>query len=117
MATKMYNSKNSVKQRIFAYLEQNGNYTESDQELIELYAETYEFYQKMRKELKKQPLLMEYTNKAGATNIVKNPLAIEITKTVQVLNNLLKSLGMTPAQRKAITGGGGGGEEDEFDNF
>ncbi|MNG30958.1 Phage terminase, small subunit [compost metagenome] len=61
--------------------------------------------------------MVEHTNKAGATNIIKNPLAIEVTKTVQTLNNLLKSLGLTPAQRKKALLGGGGDDDDDFDTF
>jgi phage terminase small subunit len=62
--------------------------------------------------------MYEYTNKAGATNLVKNPLSIELTKTVQTLNNLLKSLGLTPAQRKKIKDTNGSGEDDDdFDEF
>lgn len=57
---------------------------------------------------------MEHTNKAGATNLVKNPLAIELTKTVQTLNNLLKSLGLTPAQRKKVVNND---DEDDFEDF
>ncbi len=43
---------------------------------------------------------MSYTNVAGETNAIKNPLVIEATKVAQVLNGLLKSLGLTAAQRK-----------------
>jgi P27 family predicted phage terminase small subunit len=78
------------------------NYKESDEELIQLYMETHQFYRRLQKEIKNSDLMYEYTNKAGATNLVKNPLSIELTKTVQTLNNLLKSLGLTPAQRKKI---------------
>lgn len=92
------------------------DYKESDEQLISLYVETHAYYQRMRKEIKGMDLMMEYTNKAGATNYVKNPLAIEITKTVQTLNNLLKSLGLTPAQRKNLQQKSGGGEDD-FDDF
>ncbi|MEC0543495.1 P27 family phage terminase small subunit, partial [Bacillus glycinifermentans] len=53
------------------------------------------------------------TNKAGAENLVKNPLAIELTKTVTTLNNLLKSLDLTPAQRKELNAGG----EENDDGF
>lgn len=91
------------------------NYQESDDELISLYVETHEFYRRLQRELKKTDLMMEHTNKAGATNIVKNPLSIELTKTVQTLNNLLKSLGLTPAQRKQLKAGGD--EDDGFDNY
>lgn len=90
------------------------NYKESDEQLIKLYVETHQFYRRLQKELKKTDLLMEHTNKAGATNLVKNPLAIELTKTVQTLNNLLKSLGLTPAQRKKVVNND---DEDDFEDF
>lgn len=77
-------------------------YQKSDDILIDLYLETHEFYCRLRDELKDSKLMYEYTNKGGATNLVKNPLSIEMTKTVQTLNNLLKSLGLTAAQREKI---------------
>ncbi|KXG09941.1 hypothetical protein AT864_01501 [Anoxybacillus sp. P3H1B] len=89
------------------------SYQESDEQLIKLYVETHQFYRRLRNEIKKTDLLMEHTNKAGATNLVKNPLAIELTKTVQTLNNLLKSLGLTPAQRKKVVNE----DEDDFEDF
>ncbi|MED1786497.1 phage terminase small subunit P27 family [Brevibacillus laterosporus] len=89
-------------------------YTESDEEIINLYIETHQFYRRLKQEIKKSPLMYEYTNKAGATNMVKNPLSIELTKTVQTLNNLLKSLGLTPAQRKKVTGDD---DDDELNDF
>lgn len=91
------------------------NYKESDEELIKLYIETHRFYRKLKKEISKQDLMYEYTNKAGATNLTKNPLVVELAKTVQTLNNLLKSMGLTPAQRKKIVNGDD--DDDEFDNF
>lgn len=78
------------------------NYQKSDDILISLYLETYQFYCRLRDELKDAKLMYEYTNKAGATNLVKNPLSIELTKTVQTLNNLLKSMGLTAVQREKI---------------
>jgi P27 family predicted phage terminase small subunit len=89
-------------------------YEESDDELIEIYAETYSFYRRLVDELAESKLLMPHTNKAGAKNLVKNPLAIEVTKTVQTLNNLLKSLGLTAAQRKAVAPNG---DQDDFESF
>lgn len=88
-----------TKQKLKQYID---NYQESDDMLISLYIETYEFYCRLRDELKNSELMMEHTNKAGASNIVKNPLSIELTKTVQTLNNLLKSLGLTAAQREKV---------------
>ncbi|MEB8101045.1 P27 family phage terminase small subunit [Staphylococcus xylosus] len=88
-----------TKQKLKGFID---NYQESDEMLISLYLETYEFYCRLRDELKESNLMMEHTNKAGASNIVKNPLSIELTKTVQTLNNLLKSLGLTAAQKEKV---------------
>ena len=116
-----------TKERINGFLHEGHVLQSSDAELISLYAETYQFYCQLKRELVGKKLLMKYTNKAGATNLVKNPLAIELTKTVQVLNNLLRSLGLTPAQRKEFADKGflpvGDGEKnvepgkDEFESF
>ncbi|NBI30724.1 P27 family phage terminase small subunit [Chengkuizengella marina] len=89
------------------------SYEESDEELIKIYIETHQFYRRLQKEVKNSDLMYEHTNKAGATNLIKNPLSIELTKTVQTLNNLLKSLGLTPAQRKKVVNE----EDDGFDDF
>lgn len=107
---------NPVKKRILKYLNDSNVFFQSDEEIVDLYVETYEFYQKLREELAESDFLMDYTNKAGAENKVKNPLVVELSKTVQTLNNLLKSLGLTPAQRKALASGGGG-DGDDFDKF
>jgi|GEM_PF-1339949 len=109
------NTELAIQKRIRKFLNENNGYRKSDEELISLYAETLFFYYRMRDELLEGDLLIEHTNKFGATNKSKNPLAIELTKTVQALNNLLKSLGLTPAQRKDVGLGGVGG--DAFDNF
>jgi P27 family predicted phage terminase small subunit len=98
-------------QKIREYLGED--YQESDEELIKLYVETHQFYRRLKNEIKKTDLMYEYTNKAGATNLVKNPLSIELTKTVQTLNNLLKSLGLTPAQRKKVVNE----DDDDFKDF
>lgn len=89
------------------------DYQESDEQIIQLYIETHQFYRRLQKEVKGSDLMYEYTNKAGATNLMKNPLSIELTKTVQTLNNLLKSLGLTPAQRKKVVND----DDDDFGNF
>lgn len=91
-------------------------YTESDEELIELYIDTHKFYRRLKKEVAENPLMMRHTNKAGAENLVKNPLSIELTKTVTTLNNLLKSLDLTPAQRKELNAGGDD-DDDDFSKF
>lgn len=99
-----------TKKQLVSYID---GYKASDDILINLYLETYEFYCRLRDELKESNLMYEHTNKAGATNLVKNPLSIELTKTVQTLNNLLKSLGLTAAQREKIVES----EEDGFGDY
>ncbi|WJP97074.1 phage terminase small subunit P27 family [Macrococcus bovicus] len=106
-----------TKKKLIEYLGEN--YLESDEQLIDLYLENHKIYREMQKEMKKQPMMMPFTNKAGATNMMKNPLLIEIPKYTAMLNNLLKSLGLTPAQRaklQAMTGGDDD-EDDDFNSF
>jgi P27 family predicted phage terminase small subunit len=103
------NTMKITKAQLIKYID---NYQKSDDILISLYLETYQFYCRLRDELKEAQLMYEYTNKAGATNLVKNPLSIELTKTVQTLNNLLKSMGLTAAQREKIVE-----EEDGFGDY
>ncbi|MBC8531745.1 P27 family phage terminase small subunit [Gehongia tenuis] len=109
----------AAKARLLKWLKDAGNYQDSDMELVDLYAETYDFYQRLRAEVSKNGMLYDYTNKAGATNKTKNPLIIEMAKAVQTLNGLLKSMGLTPAQRKAFGADAAPSENggDEFDDY
>lgn len=94
------------------------NYTKSDDQLIDIYIENLQIYNRMREELKSQNLMLEHTNKANATNLTKNPLLIEIPKYTTTLNNLLKSMGLTPAQRKQFGSFAESGDlNDDFDSF
>ena len=107
---------NPVKVRLIRQLKEAGTYIESDEEVVNLYAETHQLYQNMRTELSKKGLLFEHTNKIGAKNITKNPLALEILKSSQLLFNLLQSMGLTPAQRKKSVSTDMH-EKDEFELF
>src|SRR5699024_9286501 len=98
-----------TKKQLVSYID---GYKASDDILINLYLETYEFYCRLRDELKESNLMYEHTNKAGATNLVKNPLSIELTNTVQTVNKLFKSYERTAAQRERI-----GDEEDPFGEY
>ena len=89
---------NAVFERIKGYL--GDNYTKSDDELIAMYVAAAEYLDVAKKAIDEDGLVLFHTNAAGATNIQKHPLSIEITKILHVMNNLLKSLGLTAAQRK-----------------
>ncbi len=103
---------NKLAEKLKTYL--GDIYHPSDDELINLYCETYDLYREMVKELRETGLMTEHTNKFGAKNLVKNPLAIEVTKITQVLNQLLKSLGLTAAQRKKAVADDA---NDDFDDL
>jgi P27 family predicted phage terminase small subunit len=87
-------------------------YQPSDDELINLYCETHALYRQMQAEIKKDGLMVHHTNKHGETNLIKHPLSIEVSKQGTLLRSLLKSLGLTAAQRKEIVEPG-----NSFDDF
>ncbi len=96
-------------------------YHPADDELIYLYCETHDFYKRLLKELSKDSLTVQ-RNRDGKVNYIKNPLAVELTKTIQILNNLLKSLGLTAQQRNRgklsrTTGGASDAEDGSFEDF
>lgn len=47
-------------------------------------------------------LLVMHTNKAGATNLVKHPLLVELDSLQQIALGMEKELGLTPASLKKI---------------
>ena len=61
------------KNKLIQYID---DYQKSDDILISLYLETYEFYCRLRDELKDSDLMLSHTNKAGATNLVKIHLVL-----------------------------------------
>lgn len=89
--------------------------------MIYLYCETHDFYKRLLKELSNDSLTVQ-RNRDGKVNYIKNPLAIELTKTIQILNNLLKSLGLTAQQRNRgklsrTIGGASDAEDSSFEDF
>jgi hypothetical protein len=89
-----------TRERIVSYL--GDQYAGADDELIDAYVQAEAILKRMQVQLAGEELLYEYTNKAGATNKIKNPLLMEIPRYTQTLNMLLKALGLTAAQRKKV---------------
>lgn len=89
-----------TRDRIISYL--GDDYSPADDELIDAYVAAESILKRMQDALASEELMYEYTNKAGATNKVKNPLIMEIPRYTQTLNMLLKALGLTAAQRKKV---------------
>ncbi len=99
-------------------------YRPSDDEIINLYCETHAFYKRLQKEVAKESLTLR-RERDGVVSYIKNPLAVELTKTVRILNDLLKSLGLVSKgyknkqDRKKLSSSGGEArvEEISFEDF
>lgn len=102
-------TKNKYIVLIFEQLSALKIYNESYKTVIETLAATLEQRDKTFKEFKKSGGLtvIEYTNKNGSKNKIKNPLLVmwdELNKTALAY---WRELGLTPSAYKKITGDGG----------
>lgn len=66
------------------------------------YCNAYSFYVQASKELDKEPLITEFTNKAGATNFVENPLIKIQIKYSDEMKKFAALLGLTIDSRLKI---------------
>lgn len=103
-----------VRGRVMGYL--GDSYEPEDDELIQLYVDTKRLRDRMQDELERDDLTCEYTNKAGATNTVKNPLIGEIKAHTAQMVSILAGLGLTRKQRLRMTSGSEG-DDDGFEDF
>jgi hypothetical protein len=90
-------------------------YSSADDDTIEDYCRVEDLLSRILAELAEDDLTIDYTNKAGATNPVKNPLISEAKGLIATKNTLRKSLGLTGAQRKRLGAAGDG--DDGFDSL
>lgn len=94
----------SWKRKIRQNCEDAGTYQSQYDSVIDTLAEILQKRDEAEKEYEKkgrQPVI-EYTNKAGATNIIKNPLLIIITELNSQALAYWRDLGLTPAGLKKI---------------
>ena len=66
------------------------------------YCNAYSFYVQSTKELDKEPLITEFTNKAGATNFIENPLIRIQLKYSEEMKKFASLLGLTIDSRLKI---------------
>ncbi len=66
------------------------------------YCNAYSFYVQATKELDKEPLITEFTNKAGATNFIENPLIRIQLKYSEEMKKFASLLGLTIDSRLKI---------------
>ena len=74
-----------------------------DLNCLSLYCDYYIKFLDINKKIKSEGELIEYTNKAGATNLVENPSLKIKNKYFEIVNKLSKELGLTPTARTRFT--------------
>lgn len=79
---------------------------------LALYCDYYIKFLDINKKIKNEGELIEYTNKAGATNLVENPKLKIKNKYFEVVNKLSKEFGLTPMARLRLTVHDGDKEEN-----
>ena len=99
--------KRTWKRRIVEKCKSLGNYKSEFEDIYDRLAEEHErrdlFDKQWRSEGMK--LTIEHTNKAGATNVVDNPVIVNIRKCDEQILKLEKELGLTPASYRDMGGG------------
>lgn len=106
------------KKRILDIMRKADIYTLTLDPLIESYLDIYEIYQTMFIEWKDKgfPTTQRHTNKAGATNNSKHPLAQQVESWSDKKLKALGDLGLTNKGKvgKMITGGSSVNKDDEM---
>ena len=107
------------KKRILDIMRRADIYTLTLDPLIESYLDIYEIYQTMFIEWKDKgfPTTQRHTNKAGATNNSKHPLAQQVESWSDKKTKALDLLGLTNKGKvgKMITGGSSVNKDDEME--
>lgn len=103
--------------RVWQILEDEGKAELNDPIAVEMIAFSYQVYEEIAKEIKRDGLTVEYTNKAKETNKSKHPLLSELPKFMDQLRRYLGELGLTGASRKRLQEQLNNGANDDFDDF
>ncbi|MFC0188224.1 phage terminase small subunit P27 family [Fictibacillus aquaticus] len=103
--------------RVWAVLEKENKAEVNDPFVVELIAHSYQVYTQLDKLASEDGFIVEYTNKAGATNPTKHPAISELPKYAAVMMKGLSELGLTGASRKKLQEQMGKGPDDGFDDF
>ncbi len=105
------------KERVLKILRDADMYTHSLDPMIEAYLDIFEIYQTMHMQWKEKgfPATQRHTNKAGATNNQKHPLAQQVEIWTEKKTKALDQLGLTNKSKsaKVVTGGSTVKKHDE----
>ena len=105
------------KERVLKILRDSDMYIHTLDPLIESYLDIFEIYQTMHMQWREKgfPATMRHTNKAGATNNQKHPLAQQVETWADKKTKTLDLLGLTNKSKssKVVTGGSTVKKHDE----
>lgn len=85
--------------RVVAELINLGIVSNLDNTVLAIYCNAFANYSKITEQLSKQDLVVSYTNKAGATNDVENPLIKAQMKYIDVMLKCSNKLGLSISDR------------------
>ena len=90
-----------IKEEIVERMKEQGTYSKSYSHTIELTAQAIIDYDNARQMFEDEgsKIMMEYTNKNGSTNQIKNPLYLAIEKLRSDIEQFEKGLGLSPTSK------------------
>ena len=107
--------------KIVPELKRLGLLTNIDTTALAIYCEAVSKYVEAVENIKENGSLVEYTNTAGETNMVKNPAIHVKEKHYKIIKDMLKEFGLTPASRASLAinleGDDDKAEDDEFSDI
>lgn len=88
--------------RIVREMEQTGILTNIDVDMLALYCDAYSQYIQCCEVIRREGLMVEYTNKAAETNKVPHPLLSKKKQLFEQMKALATEFGFTPSARAKI---------------
>lgn len=89
--------------RVAKELEELNILTNVDIAALGMYCDAYSKYQLATEKINKEGMFIEYTNKAGATNMIEHPAVKAQVKYADLIKKLCSEFGLTPSARAKIT--------------
>ena len=89
--------------RVYKELEDLNLLTNVDITALAIYCDAYSKLLQANEEIKARGMFVEYTNKAGATNVTENPAIKTANKYIDVIRKMCGEFGLTPSARCKLT--------------
>lgn len=89
--------------RVCKELEELGLLTNIDITALAIYCDAFSKLLQANSEIESRGMFVEYTNKAGATNIIENPAVRTANKYADIIRKMCAEFGLTPSARAKLT--------------